>query len=117
MCRIFVNQDPKSYAFKARSVRLAGYSTSVRLERQFWDILAEIAARQGMTLPRLLSQLYSEALEIHGEVRNFASLLRNACVIYLKQGYQTPLPVAAEAGAKRRVGAARFPNEPVSPEL
>lgn len=51
MCRIFVNQDPKSYAFKARSVRLAGYSTSVRLERQFWDILAEIAARQELTLP------------------------------------------------------------------
>jgi predicted DNA-binding ribbon-helix-helix protein len=117
MCRIFVNQDPKSYAFEARSVRLAGYSTSVRLERQFWEILAEIAAQQDLTLPRLLSQLYSEALEIHGEVRNFASLLRNACVIHLKQGYHTPPPVAAEAGAKRRIRATRLTNERVSPEL
>ena len=84
---------------------------------QFWDILAESAARQGMTLPRLLSQLHSEAHEIHGEVRNFASLLRNACVIYLKQGHQAPLAIAAEAGTKRRIRAVRLPSEPVSPEL
>lgn len=91
MCRIFANQDPKSYAFATRSVRLAGHSTSLRLERQFWDILAEIAARQGMTLPRLLSQLYDEVLEERGEVPNFASLLRNACVLYLRHGDSLPL--------------------------
>ncbi|HUC17077.1 MAG TPA: ribbon-helix-helix domain-containing protein [Acetobacteraceae bacterium] len=91
MCRIFANQDPRSYAFATRSVCLAGHSTSLRLERQFWDILAEIAARQGMTLPRLLSQLYDEVLEARGEVRNFASLLRNACVLYLRYGENLPL--------------------------
>lgn len=99
MCRIFANQDPKSYAFATRSVRLAGHSTSLRLERQFWDILAEIAARQGMTLPRFLSRLHDEVLEAHGEVGNFASLLRNACVVYLKQGDGLPHPASPRAAA------------------
>ena len=94
MCRIFANQDPESYAFATRSVRLAGHSTSLRLERQFWGILGEIAAAQGLSLPRLLSQLYDEVLEAQGEVRNFASLLRNACVIYLRQGQSLPEPSA-----------------------
>ncbi|HUA77159.1 MAG TPA: ribbon-helix-helix domain-containing protein [Acetobacteraceae bacterium] len=102
MCRIFANQDPKSYAFSTRSVRLAGHSTSLRLERQFWDILAEIAAKQGMTLPRLLSELHDEVLEARGEVRNFASLLRNACVLYLRHGEGLPLaaPLAHPATPK-----------------
>ncbi|MDA8052074.1 MAG: ribbon-helix-helix domain-containing protein [Rhodospirillales bacterium] len=85
MCRIFANQNPASYAFATRSVRLAGHSTSLRLERQFWNILGEIAASQRMSLPRLLSEIHDEVLEAQGEVRNFASLLRNACVIYLRQ--------------------------------
>jgi predicted DNA-binding ribbon-helix-helix protein len=92
MCRIFANQDLRSYAYVTRSVRLARHSTSLRLERQFWDILSEIAAQQGMTLPRFLSVLYDEVFEEHGEVPNFASLLRNACVIYLKQGRRIPAP-------------------------
>lgn len=84
MCNIFAGQDPATYAYKTRSVRLAGYPTSICLEVQFWDILDEIAARQDMTTPRFLAKLYDEALEINGQVSNFASLLRNACVIYLK---------------------------------
>ena len=92
MCRIFANQDPRSYAYVTHSVRLAGRSTSLRLEQQFWDILGEIAGKQGMTLPRLLSTLHAEVFEEHGEVRNFASLLRNACVIYLRQGGTIPRP-------------------------
>lgn len=103
MCRIFANQDPKSYAFATRSVRLAGHSTSLRLERQFWDILAEIAARQEMTLPRLLSQLYDEVMEARGEVRNFASLLRNACVIYLRYDESLPFPRPVPPPATRIV--------------
>jgi predicted DNA-binding ribbon-helix-helix protein len=105
MCRIFANQDPRSYAYVTRSVRLAGRSTSLRLELQFWDLLGEIAAKQGMTLPRLLSTLYDEVFEEHGAVPNFASLLRNACVIYLKQGRTIPHP--SEAGGTvplRRAG-------------
>ncbi len=84
MCQIFAGQDPAGYTFIARSVRLAGHATSIRLEASFWDILDEIAVDQGMTTPRFLSTLYDEVLELNGEISNFTSLLRVACVLYLK---------------------------------
>ncbi len=46
----------------------------------FWGVLEDIAASQGMTLPRLVTKLYDEVLTLHGEARNFASLLRCACL-------------------------------------
>lgn len=85
MCQIFAGQDRATYAYNARSVRLAGHATSIRLEAAFWDILDEIAERQGMTTPRFLSTLYDEVLEINGEISNFTSLLRVACVLYLRR--------------------------------
>ena len=83
MCYVFAGQDPETYAYHTRSVRLDGHSTSIRLESKFWTILEEIAAAQDMPMSKFLSQLYEEALEIHGHVGNFASLLRCACLIYL----------------------------------
>jgi len=87
MCRIFAGQDPGNYAFETRSVRLMGHATSVRLEAQFWLIIEEIAAAQDMPLSRFLTKLYEEALEIHGDVSNFASLLRCCCLAYLQQDF------------------------------
>jgi predicted DNA-binding ribbon-helix-helix protein len=92
MCRIFAGQDPERYAFETRSVRISGYPTSVRLEARFWRIIEEIAHAQGMTVARFLSQLHDEALEIHGEVSNFASLLRCSCLVYLEQGLNSTEP-------------------------
>ena len=86
MCRMFAGQDPRSYAYETRSVRLSGYPTSVRLEARFWQIIDEIARSQNMTVGKFLSQLHDEALEIHGEVSNFASLLRCSCLTYLEEG-------------------------------
>jgi predicted DNA-binding ribbon-helix-helix protein len=91
MCNLFAGQSPATYAYVTRSVRLGGHATSIRLEAQFWDILDEIAALQGMTTPRFLSTLHQEALDIHGEVPNFASLLRNACVTYLRRPRDLPV--------------------------
>ena len=85
MCQIFAGQDPATYAYVARSVRLAGHATSIRLEAAFWDILDEIAQRQGLTTPRFLSTVYDEVIELHGKVSNFSSLLRVACVLYLRR--------------------------------
>lgn len=103
MCNIFAGQDPANYAYVTRSVRLAGYATSIRLEAQFWTIIDQIAAAQGMTTPRFLAKLHDEALSIHGEIGNFASLLRNACVIYLKQG-DTAIAQAAEPAPDTHAG-------------
>lgn len=87
MCQIFAGQDPATYAFETRSVRLMGHPTSVRLEARFWQTVEEIAAMQGMPLPKFLTKLYEEALELHGEVTNFASLLRCCCLVYLSGDY------------------------------
>ncbi|MDH3473753.1 MAG: ribbon-helix-helix domain-containing protein [Rhodospirillales bacterium] len=84
MCRIFAGQDPANYRYITRSVRLGGHATSIRLEAAFWDILDEVAESQEISTPRFLSTLYDEVLELHGEIANFASLLRISCVLYLK---------------------------------
>ncbi len=88
MCRIFAGQDPVNYEPTTRSLRLAGHATSIRLEATFWEILDQVAGSQQMTTPRFLSTLYDEVLEIHGGVSNFTSLLRVACVQYLKSPAQ-----------------------------
>ncbi|MBC8037549.1 MAG: ribbon-helix-helix domain-containing protein, partial [Rhizobiales bacterium] len=82
------------------SVRLMGHATSVRLEANFWVIVEDIAAAQGMPLARFLTQLYEEALEIHGEVSNFASLLRCCCLNYLARDFDhARLRVETQAAA------------------
>ncbi|QPC44168.1 ribbon-helix-helix domain-containing protein [Kaustia mangrovi] len=104
MCHIFAGQDPRGYAYETRSVRLLGHPTSVRLEARFWTILEEIAEAQDMPMARFLSKLYEEALDIHGEVTNFASLLRCCCLNYLDSGFDHER-LAREADPAQRVVA------------
>jgi predicted DNA-binding ribbon-helix-helix protein len=80
MCHLFASQCPDSYAFETRSIRLNGQSTSLRLEKVFWDILEDIAAAEGVTVPRFISTLHREILLLRGEVPNFTSHLRCICV-------------------------------------
>ncbi|RWD59352.1 MAG: DNA-binding protein [Mesorhizobium sp.] len=84
MCKVFAGQDPEGYRLVNRSVRIGGHSTSIQLESTFWTLLDEIAHRQGMTTPKFLSTLYDEALEINGQIPNFASMLRTTCALYLR---------------------------------
>ncbi len=102
MCQIFAGQDPANYQYSTRSVRLGGHATSIRLEATFWEILDELAAAQDLTTPRFLSKLYDEVLELHGEIANFASLLRVGCVLYL----QSPAEVTETARLELVAGAA-----------
>jgi predicted DNA-binding ribbon-helix-helix protein len=97
MCHVFAGQDPARYEQISRSVRIGGHSTSLRLEAAFWDVLDEIAAAQGISTPKFLSLLHDEALEIHGDFSNFASMLRTTCLLYLR-GHQ---PAEAELQALR----------------
>jgi predicted DNA-binding ribbon-helix-helix protein len=83
MCTLYANQDPKFYAPVTRSVRIGGVATSLRLEAGFWLMLDELSASQGYpSTSRFINTLYDEVLEIHGEVANFASLLRVSCLLY-----------------------------------
>lgn len=83
MCQVFAGQDPARYQSITRRLRLNGQSTSIRLERAFWDIVDEIAANEGSTTPAFVSKLHSEVLEQRGEPENFTSLLRCACLIHM----------------------------------
>ena len=89
MCQIFAGQPRSSYRQVTRSFRLHGRSTSVRLEAKFWEMVEEIAAAQDMTPARFLARIHDEVEEIHGEVDNFASLLRCACLLYLQDRQHT----------------------------
>ena len=106
MCRLFARQDPATYAWVTRSVRLSGHATSIRLEARFWEILAEIAAKEGVTLPKFLNLLHAEALEAQGDVGNFASLLRVACLVYLRDpaAHDAALADKARSSASGRGG-------------
>jgi predicted DNA-binding ribbon-helix-helix protein len=86
MCHLFASQPPDSYAFETRSIRLNGQSTSIRLERIFWTILEQIAAAEGLTVPRFISTLHSETLTMWGEVPNFTSHLRCICLVAVEDG-------------------------------
>ncbi|MDQ8032537.1 aryl-sulfate sulfotransferase [Bordetella genomosp. 1] len=82
MCEIFVRANAQSYATEARSLRLHGVATSVRLEKLFWNVLEELAARDGMRVTQLIERLYDELMDYRGEVPNFTSFLRVCCLRY-----------------------------------
>jgi predicted DNA-binding ribbon-helix-helix protein len=84
MCRVFAEQDPEGYRQINRSIRIDGHSTSIQLEATFWALLDEIADSQGLTTPKFISKLYDEAIEINGQIPNFASMLRTTCALYLR---------------------------------
>lgn len=83
MCEVFISADPQSYESRTRSVRLHGVVTSIRLENLFWQVLEEIAARDGMGVVQLIEKLYDELVAARGEVvSNFASFLRVCALRY-----------------------------------
>jgi predicted DNA-binding ribbon-helix-helix protein len=65
-------------------------------------LLDEIAAAQGISTPKFLSLLHDEALEIHGGISNFASMLRTTCLLYLR-GHQPDRDGVAGASDGRRI--------------
>jgi predicted DNA-binding ribbon-helix-helix protein len=93
MCEIFVKADPALYASRARSLRLHGAVTSIRLENLFWQVLEEIAARDGMSTSQLITKLYDELIASRGEVDNFTSFLRVCCLRYLSLMVDGAIPV------------------------
>ncbi|WP_339386280.1 ribbon-helix-helix domain-containing protein [Vibrio caribbeanicus] len=85
MCEIFSNQPPENYQIIARSIRIDGHATSIKLEANFWQVLEQMAKEQGVSVPKFISTIYTEALTYNDEINNFTSLLRCSCLIYLSQ--------------------------------
>jgi predicted DNA-binding ribbon-helix-helix protein len=82
MCEIFISADPASYESRTRSVRLHGVVTSIRLEHLYWEVLEEIARRDGMSVVHLIEKLYDELVAARGGVGNFTSFLRVSALRY-----------------------------------
>ena len=101
MNQMFSGHYPATYEYETRSLRLNGQSTSIRLERAFWNVLTNIAEANDLSTPQFLSRLHSEVLELHGEARNFSSLLRCACLVHLGR--------AADEASAARMGAQYSP--------
>jgi len=90
MCRIYIDADPILYESRTRSLRIHGVITTVRLENLFWDVLHEIAGREGMTTSQFAVKLYDELVALRGELpTNFASFLRVCCLRYLSMSHET----------------------------
>jgi predicted DNA-binding ribbon-helix-helix protein len=101
MCEIYVKADPILYEARSRSVRIHGVVTTLRLENLFWDVLAQIAARDGLTTNQLIAKLYDELIEHRGEVPNLASFLRVSCMRFLNLQAAGALPEPAMAQTGR----------------
>jgi predicted DNA-binding ribbon-helix-helix protein len=85
MCNFFVSADPIIYESRTRTVRIRGVSTSIRLENFIWDVLASLAAEEGMTTNALIVTFHDEILQNRGDVQNFTSFLRVTCLRYLRR--------------------------------
>ena len=99
MCEFFVKADPIQYEQRARTLRIHGVLTSLRLENMVWDVLAEMAEAEGRTTNALISLFHDEILLHRGEVPNFASFLRVTCMRYLRRAATAADRAADEANA------------------
>lgn len=66
-----------------RSIRIDGKVTSVRLENFYWRIVAEMAAKEGLLVPKLITRLNKAAKNSSTEHTNFTSFVRVCCGRYL----------------------------------
>ena len=94
MCQLYLSADPELYRSRARSVRLHGMVTSIRLENQFWGILDRMATEERTTTPKLIATLHDELSARRG-VENLASFLRVCCIRFEEQRLKLLTPLAA----------------------
>lgn len=83
MCQLFIEADPQLWTSQTRSLRIDGMVTSIRLENAFWAILSEIASRDDMSVPAIITRLYHESIDAGHDMGNFTSFLRVCCSRYL----------------------------------
>ncbi len=93
--RIFVEeQDALDHMFNActtsqitefipekRGFRIHGHSTTIALERAFWNVLEDMARSLQLTLPKLVERVHDGCLVAND--KNIASCLRVICVKWL----------------------------------
>jgi predicted DNA-binding ribbon-helix-helix protein len=105
MCQVYAQADPILYESRTRSVRIHGVLTTIKIENLFWQVLTEMATRQGTTTNGLIVTLHDEVTEFRENVGNFASFLRVCCLRYmsLQAGHQLKETRAQTNGPLRAV--------------
>lgn len=83
MCKLFIGADPDLWTPSTRSLRIDGMVTSLRLENLFWETLEDLAARDGLRVPQLVTRLYLESLDEGHDMGNFTSFLRVCCLRFV----------------------------------
>ncbi|MDX1818207.1 MAG: ribbon-helix-helix domain-containing protein [Marinobacter sp.] len=83
MCKLFISASPDLWNSKTHSLRIDGMVTSVRMENAFWQVLEELAHRDGMNLPQMITRLYHESIDAGHDLGNFTSFLRVCAMRYL----------------------------------
>ena len=64
-----------------RGFRIHGHSTTISLERAFWNVLDDMARETKLPLPRLVERVHDGCLVAND--KNIASCLRVICLKYL----------------------------------
>lgn len=82
LVRLFEPFD-KEWESATRSIRIDGTVTSVRLENFYWRIVSEIAAKQNLQVPQVMTQLSKVAKSGETKHTNFTSFVRVCCGRYL----------------------------------
>jgi predicted DNA-binding ribbon-helix-helix protein len=115
MCEVYVKADPVLFESRSRTIRIHGVITTIRLENEVWDTLAEMAAAEGCNTNQLIVKFHDELLANQVEVPNFASFLRVSCLRFLRKGAHKSV-AAAQATANiinRTNEEARHLQEPL----
>jgi len=68
------------FASQKRSFRIHGHSTTIRLERAFWNVLEFIAENRSVSLPILIEVIHDQCIVAND--KNLASCLRVICSPY-----------------------------------
>jgi len=92
MCKLFIEADPTLWENATRSLRIEGVVTSIRLEKAFWHIIEQIAQRDDLHVPQLISRLYRESTDAGHDLSNFTSFLRVCCMRYLSLQLSEDIP-------------------------
>lgn len=88
VCELFKGQPRENYATQSRSIRILGQVTSIRLENKYWDILEKISEEEGKVRSAFISELYIDSLEMNLDLKNFTSILRVTCIVFLEEKLQ-----------------------------
>lgn len=64
-----------------RGFRIHGHSTTVSLERAFWNVLEDMSQEVHLSLPRLIERIHDTCLVAND--KNISSCLRVICLKYL----------------------------------